>query len=168
MFCTVMAYICCCQWEVIVVMSRLVVCSETLTEKGLCGLRVGLYHFSWTAAIKSSQDANKVLQSGEPCLGHPATAWGKQPLLTITPNRFKSADKDASTQHGSTLQFSPKPRSARRKSFKKSETRGFSRLLSESVCQSTFLPRTFAWNKRNQAVGAAGRGTFDGHKLKLG
>lgn len=60
MFCTVMAYICCCQWEVIVVMPRLVICSETLAEKGLCGLRVGLYHFSCTAAIKSSHTQTKL------------------------------------------------------------------------------------------------------------
>lgn len=33
-----------------------------------------------------------------------------------------------------------------------------------SVCQSTFLPRTF----RNQTDGAAGRDTSSGHELNLG
>lgn len=93
------------------------------------------------------------------------TGRRKQPLLTIMLKRFKSADLGALTQHRMAADVWAKPHSARESHLKgENPVDQQNREASPSVCQSTFLPRTF----RNQTDGAAGRDTSSGHELKLG
>ena len=102
----------------------------------------------------------------------PSQPEEKQPPLPLMQSRLESADLEASDPtwndrrclSWATLSI---------KSFKESFhwSSGSAKQeasLSPSVCQNTFSSHPFTWIKWNHAVRAAGRDTFNGHKLKLG
>lgn len=101
MYCTVMVYICWCQWS-----RRLWSCLglfsalKRLREKGLRGLHAGLYHLTRTAAIKSNHTQMKLVGQASRVSITLSQPGREQPLLTLMLKRFKSADLEALTQRG--------------------------------------------------------------------